>query len=68
MKRDLVICTLPLPAHLDLPEETLELVYEFETNNDTDDILPELDIPKSDMDYALQFKKTSKPMNWKECY
>ncbi|KAI9262585.1 hypothetical protein EDC94DRAFT_671696 [Helicostylum pulchrum] len=67
MKRDLP-CTSPMPAPLDLPEATLELVHEFETNsnnnnNNTDDILPELDIPKSDMDHAIQFKKSSKPMN-----
>lgn len=50
----------------------MELAHESEiisnSNNTTDDILPELDIPKNDMDYSLQFKKSSKSMNWKECY
>ncbi|RCH92687.1 hypothetical protein CU098_004104, partial [Rhizopus stolonifer] len=45
-------CTSPMPAPLDLPEAALKLI----------------NIPKSDMDYALQFKKSSKPVNWKEGY
>lgn len=73
IKKDLS-CTSPMPAPLDLPEAGLNLIREFEANsnnnnnNNNDDILPELDIPKSDMDYVLQFKRSSKPMNWKECY
>ncbi|KAI7865307.1 uncharacterized protein EV154DRAFT_546544 [Mucor mucedo] len=66
-KKDLS-CTSPMPAPLDLPEAGLNLIHEFEANNNNDAILPELDIPKSDMDYVIQFKRSSKPMNWKECY
>ncbi|KAG2199516.1 hypothetical protein INT47_009970 [Mucor saturninus] len=62
-------CASPMPAPLDLPEAGLNLIREVEANNNNNnDILSEPDIPKSDMDYVLQFKKSSKPMNWKECY
>ncbi|KAG2199499.1 hypothetical protein INT47_009953 [Mucor saturninus] len=69
-KENILSCTSPMPAPLDLPEAGLNLICEFEANgnNNNDNILSELDIPKSDMDYVLQFKRSSKPMNWKECY
>ncbi|KAI8977650.1 hypothetical protein BDF20DRAFT_958989 [Mycotypha africana] len=62
-------CVSPMPAPLELPEATIQQIDETEINhNNTDDILPETGIPKSDMDYALQFKQTVEIMNWKECY
>ncbi|CAO3625813.1 unnamed protein product [Mucor hiemalis] len=68
-------CTSPMPAPLNLPEAGLNLIREFDANSNSnsnynynDDILPELDIPKSDMDYVLQFKRSPKSINWKEFY
>lgn len=49
-------CVSPMPAPLELPETTLQLINETEINNSTDGILPEADVPKTDVDYALQFK------------
>ncbi|KAI8968187.1 hypothetical protein BDF20DRAFT_894881 [Mycotypha africana] len=58
-----------MPAPLELPEATIQQVDETEINhNNTDGILPETGIPKSDMDYALQFNQSVEIMNWKECY
>lgn len=62
-------CVSPMPAPLELPEGTLHQINGTEiTHNNTDDILPDTCIPKSDMDYALQFKQSVEIMIWKECY
>lgn len=62
-------CVSPMPAPLELPEGTLHQINGTEiTHNNTDDILPDTCIPKSDMDYALQFKQSVEIMIWKEFY
>ncbi|KAI9020017.1 hypothetical protein CLU79DRAFT_704465, partial [Phycomyces nitens] len=62
-------CVSPMPAPLELPEATIKQMNVNATGcENKDDILPESSIPKNDMDYALQFKKSVETMNWKECF
>lgn len=58
-----------MPAPLELPEATIKQINVNATGcENKDDILPESSIPKNDMNYALQFKKSVETMNWKECF
>ncbi|KAG1167589.1 hypothetical protein G6F46_011503 [Rhizopus delemar] len=55
-------CVSPMSVPPELPEAIFQLINETETNNSTDDILPEADVPKTDMDYALQFRQSLERM------
>lgn len=55
-----------MPEPLELPEATLQQANKTGINYDnTDDILAENSLPKTDMDYAFQIKQSVNSMNWK---
>lgn len=61
-------CVSPMPAPLELPEAAIQQINTTEINHSSTDLLPGINVPKNDMDYALQFKNSTVPMNWQECY
>jgi len=60
-------CISPMPAPLELPEARLRQINKAEINHsNTDSILLKTNIPKNDINYALQFKQSLESMNSKE--
>lgn len=55
-----------MPEPLELSEESLQQTNPTEINHGNTDILPGTSVPKSNMEYALQFKQSVEIMHWKE--